>query len=429
MDFNCVGECAAVIRIKRISVTDYRDLDSATVAARSGRLQQLLVHASPSSRLLFAEGRPAEQAGMVDWYSSAGGQPVALSQLGDADIDATRNKLNRGLDEVLRVAGSLEASSPDDAAFLRSIARYPSEDDVFVLNGQPVIIAWGYSLAGRQQIGPVPATAAASTVVAETAIDRRGSARRLAIASLALLLLLAGVAAWYLLVYEDPFDKLVARVAAADCDELATITQDPLLNPPDDARAEAREGRFTALRQRAESRILDCRYESQKQLLESTAGDCTALTRIASEGLIPGSSDPRFQQLRTDLEGQMRDCQFQAMKEKVESGTCAEVEKLLKEAQQGADSNSGFAKLRSALQARASRCRREMLSSSDNKCAIEYRKWKNRSGYGAWYQGPEASYCGYSWDFQNLTTAKSRALSECKSVAEGNPCILIGTLN
>ncbi len=158
-----------MIRLLRTNASRYQFLDVGQLKPRFDRLRSLLSNASPATRSVFAEPALVQDNDNIDWLSPAGGQPQALSNMSEVEADGARGKLDGALNDVLRIADEREATSSDDAEFLRSVATYPSDEDVFVLNGQPVIAAWGYGLAGSQPIGPRPAVAMAGASAAALA--------------------------------------------------------------------------------------------------------------------------------------------------------------------------------------------------------------------------------------------------------------------
>jgi hypothetical protein len=160
-----------MIRLSRINPSRYQSFDAAQLGARFARLQSLLAGASPATRSVFAEPGLVQGSDSVDWFSRLGGQPQPLSQVPEAEAKAVRARLNDALNDVRRIADERAAVAPDDAEFLRAAASYPSDADVFVLNGQPVVTAWGHGLAGAQPIAPVPPAAAAVAAAAAIAPD------------------------------------------------------------------------------------------------------------------------------------------------------------------------------------------------------------------------------------------------------------------
>ena len=216
-----------MIRLQRTDASRYQSLDPAAQKARFDRLQSLLRDASPATKSVFAEPAAVQGSTQVDWYSRLGGQPQRLSALAEADANAARARLDDALNDVARIANVLEGTSADDAAFLRAAARYPSDDDVFVLNGHPVVAGWGHGMAGRQPLGPV-AAATAATVAATGGAVAASSGRwwRVLLLLLALSLALAVAAWWYFRDFAWPpwFDYAAFHESAArNEDELEAL--------------------------------------------------------------------------------------------------------------------------------------------------------------------------------------------------------------
>jgi len=107
------------------------------------QLQRILRrHLPPSTVSLYAQPKQA-QDGMVEWYSDLGGQPVPLAELDDTEAANVRRLLDERLASVKQAAENLPASSDSVRHLLQQAARYPNDEHIYVLNGQPVITAWG----------------------------------------------------------------------------------------------------------------------------------------------------------------------------------------------------------------------------------------------------------------------------------------------
>lgn len=120
-------------------------------------------HLPASSASTLAEPAPAS-TGVMDWHSDLGGQPVALSSLqGDE-----RQRVEKLLSDRLTALRELAQRASDDPAApdLLQAAQSPDPTQVYVLNGQPVVVGWGLSLPAT---GSPMASAAATAAPLATA--------------------------------------------------------------------------------------------------------------------------------------------------------------------------------------------------------------------------------------------------------------------
>lgn len=215
-----------MIRIKRGDVGRYQDLDAQQARTQYGRLQGLLAKASPTTRTIFAEPVPVGDDGTVDWFAHVGGQPVPLAALSEVEASTVRKELHERLEEVVRLADGMETTSADDAAFLRSMACYPSDEDVLVLNGGPVIVAWGHGLRGNRAVLPAAAGLPEAPHGAGAGTSGRNSGWRWLLLAALLALLLAIAAWWYYRDFKWPpwFDEAAfSQRAARDEDQLGLL--------------------------------------------------------------------------------------------------------------------------------------------------------------------------------------------------------------
>ncbi|MCB1859565.1 MAG: hypothetical protein KDI63_14915 [Gammaproteobacteria bacterium] len=312
-----------MIRLLRTNPSRYQSLDTTQLKARFVRLQSLLSNASPATKSVFAEPAPVQGSDNIDWLAHLGGQPQPLSKMPQADAAAARSKLNAALNDVLRIANERAGASPDDAAFLRSIAAYPSDDDIFVLNGQPVIAAWGHGLAGKQPMGPSPAAAAASDVAGAAVLasgaahaagdgteaaqaSGRGWGRRFLLLFL-LLLALALLAWWYYRDFNWPpwFDYAAFHEAAG-------LSEQELI-----ALADVLEEDIEALRQKCTPQpgvaVLKGEESSLRDRVASLQSKVAAQGSLYDQHQIPYSQELRALQSRVPpfnerISAMLREC-------------------------------------------------------------------------------------------------------------------------
>jgi hypothetical protein len=119
-----------------------------------------------SSASALAEPVPAGDSAM-DWHSELGGQPVPLSALHGAE----RARVEKLLDDRLGALRELAGRTPNDsiAHDLLRAAQPPSPEQVYVMNGQPVVIGWGLGEVGPQAAAPIAAAPTAAAGMAASA--------------------------------------------------------------------------------------------------------------------------------------------------------------------------------------------------------------------------------------------------------------------
>jgi len=145
-------------RITRLPVNNATD-----ALAGYEQLQRVLRrHLPPSTVSLYAQPQPASD-GMVEWYTELGGQPVPFSELNEKEATHVRRLLDERLASVEQAAANLRLTGTEGETvrqLLRQAARYPQDDHIYVLNGQPVITAWGAPPPPVQTATPPPVMAA-----------------------------------------------------------------------------------------------------------------------------------------------------------------------------------------------------------------------------------------------------------------------------
>ncbi|HKU97684.1 MAG TPA: hypothetical protein VJR58_20510 [Vineibacter sp.] len=122
---------------------------------------------------LLAEPEPHDLGGRIDWYSGCSGPVRPLTDLPDDARAIARNEIDTLLADIDRLGQSLETAASEDGRLagraLRLAAKRPSDDYLFQVGDQPVIVCWGYDteaagavlppafLAGTQTIAAAPA--------------------------------------------------------------------------------------------------------------------------------------------------------------------------------------------------------------------------------------------------------------------------------
>jgi hypothetical protein len=125
---------------------------------------------------LLAEPQLRETGDGIDWYAARTGPVRRLADLDEsARVDVLRT-VESHLESIRSLGGQLKNSASSDEARLigRSLelaTARPSDDFIYVVDGQPVIAAWGYeadAAAGLQSFAPaaVPIPTRASPMLA-----------------------------------------------------------------------------------------------------------------------------------------------------------------------------------------------------------------------------------------------------------------------
>jgi len=118
---------------------------------------------------LLAEPQPHDLGGRIDWYSERDGTVRALAALPETERDAARADIDALLADIDRVGQSLEAGPTEDGKLagksLRLAARRPSDEYLFLVDDQPVVVCWGYDTEAAGAVLPsafTPTTVAAA---------------------------------------------------------------------------------------------------------------------------------------------------------------------------------------------------------------------------------------------------------------------------
>lgn len=104
---------------------------------------------SPETAELLADPQLREGGDGIDWYAQRGGSVRRFSELAEAERVQVLADVERRLDGIRGLGNQLEASQSSEEARLigRSLllsTRRPSDDFIYVVDGQPVIVAWSY---------------------------------------------------------------------------------------------------------------------------------------------------------------------------------------------------------------------------------------------------------------------------------------------
>ena len=162
---------------------------------------------------LLATPQLRESGDGIDWYAARSGEVRRFADLSEAERSEALRTTNAHLDAIRILGSQLTASDSSDEARLigRSLhlaTTRPSDDFIYLVDGQPVIVAWGYeadAAASLQAIAPslpVAAPTPSATLASVPALPlpaRFGLSSWLGALLFGLLLLLALLIASWLL--------------------------------------------------------------------------------------------------------------------------------------------------------------------------------------------------------------------------------------
>ena len=141
-----------------IATTRHRDFQPLGTAGQTaielwGVLSALLARElSPAHAALLAE--PVENAarGEIDWYTSSDGPAIALTLADPAAAAAVIAERSRLEQDIRTLAERRRASTNESESFLGEMLllalSVPSDEHVYLLGGQPVLVCWGHAPAG-----------------------------------------------------------------------------------------------------------------------------------------------------------------------------------------------------------------------------------------------------------------------------------------
>jgi len=120
---------------------------------------------------LLATPQLRESGDGIDWYAARSGEVRRFSDLSDTERGEALRTTNAHLEAIRSLGSQLTASDSSDEARLigRSLhlaTTRPSDDFIYLVDGQPVIVAWGYeadAAASLQAIAPPSLPVAAPT--------------------------------------------------------------------------------------------------------------------------------------------------------------------------------------------------------------------------------------------------------------------------
>ncbi|MDO5484624.1 MAG: hypothetical protein Q4F27_06905, partial [Desulfovibrionaceae bacterium] len=111
----------------------------------------LLQKLGPEHAALLAEPQHAAGSQSVDWYCQGPGQPRCLRDMPEAEAQPLRARAGALANDIQALAQSQDRQ--DIAGHLLQLAlQHPADDDLWEVNGRPVLINWGFApgTAGAQ---------------------------------------------------------------------------------------------------------------------------------------------------------------------------------------------------------------------------------------------------------------------------------------
>jgi len=270
----------------------------------------LLAHARPAavgSEPSRADPRHRERIGnRIDWYSDLSGQPIAFDRLSDADQARVVALVEDRLRSIRQLADELAAGpNPDPAmsTLLRQSARYPHPRCIYLVGDEPVLTYWGLD-------PPKPASKGARGPLIEPAKQRPRRTGALLLSFLALLAL-AGLAfgtwAWWQAQLRDRLQADLKAGLAAQCEPTALLEDLHARLTQIDPTGE----RFPSLKLDTEQELNRCADAADLDArLEAAWDDCSRLPVLADALLYQDKSLPPFAALAARLGTRLADCRL-----------------------------------------------------------------------------------------------------------------------
>lgn len=111
---------------------------------------------------LLADPQLRENGDGIDWYAARSGPVRHLADLDEGERANALAKVEQHIEAIRRLGAQLQAPTAADEAHLigRSLelaTRRPSDDFIYVVDGEPVIVAWGYEADAVASLQPFAA--------------------------------------------------------------------------------------------------------------------------------------------------------------------------------------------------------------------------------------------------------------------------------
>ena len=136
-----------------------RDPDATQVGLTEleGKVALIRKHFPPSVASLYATPRKGS-GDVLEWWSELSGQPLRYHDLKPDEQQTLLNKYQQRLESVSNLADALEARSQNsEARALRSLVGDPDLDNLYSLNGAPLIVRWGLTATAETKALPLAA--------------------------------------------------------------------------------------------------------------------------------------------------------------------------------------------------------------------------------------------------------------------------------
>lgn len=157
--------------------------------ALSAKVALIQKHFPPTIASLYAI--PRQGSGEVlEWWTELGGQPTPYAALNEDQQRRLLDLYQQRQEALGRLADELQKRNEPDAASLRTLIGPPELEDLYSLNGEPLVIRWGL-----RPPKAVPPPVMVPPVVAPP--SRNGWKLAAALLALLLLLLLLWAAYWF----------------------------------------------------------------------------------------------------------------------------------------------------------------------------------------------------------------------------------------
>ena len=123
----------------------------------------------PRHAALLAEPMPHDLGRAIDWYSDAEGDAAPLNTLPLERQQSVLDEVERLRSDIEVLAQRFEAGDTQDARLLGKallfVVRRPSNDYLFLVGDQPVIICWGYEPEAAGVVLPPPTLTAPAPAI------------------------------------------------------------------------------------------------------------------------------------------------------------------------------------------------------------------------------------------------------------------------
>jgi len=109
----------------------------------------LLQKLGPEHAALLAEPQHDAEGSSVDWYAEGQGPAIALKDLPEEDANTLRARATSLANDIAALSGTLTSDAQARQALsgqlLRLALQHPSDGDIWSVNGQPVLVNWGFA--------------------------------------------------------------------------------------------------------------------------------------------------------------------------------------------------------------------------------------------------------------------------------------------